>query len=64
MTAIAADSPIGYIMEFYLQYPVHLHDLHNAYLLAPEHLSFVSHTHTHALASIANLQKSENLILS
>ena len=39
MSAVAADSPIGYIVECDLEYPTHLHDLHNAYPLAPEHLS-------------------------
>ena len=38
MSAVAAESPIGYIMECDLKYPTNLHDLHNAYPLAPEHL--------------------------
>jgi len=38
MSSVAADSPIGYIVECDLKYPTHLHDLHNAYMLAPEHL--------------------------
>ena len=37
MSAIAANSPIGYIVECNLEYPTHLHDLHNAYPLVPEH---------------------------
>ena len=49
VTAIAADSPIGYIVECDLEYPAHLHDLHNAYPLAPEHLcideNMLSDTH-------------------
>jgi len=38
VSAIAADSPIGYIVECDLEYPTHLHDLHNACPLVPEHL--------------------------
>jgi len=38
MSTVAADSPIGYIVECDLEYPTHLHDLHNAYPLALEHL--------------------------
>jgi len=38
VSAVAAESPIGYIMECDLKYPTNLHDLHNAYPLAPEHL--------------------------
>jgi len=32
------DSPVGYFIECDLHYPPHLHDLHNAYPLAPEHV--------------------------
>jgi len=38
VSTVTADSPIGYIVECDLEYPTHLHDLHNAYPLAPEHL--------------------------
>lgn len=34
------DSPEGYILEVDLEYPVELHDMHNAYPLAPEHMVF------------------------
>ena len=33
-----ADSPEGYILEVDLEYPEDLHDAHNAFLLAPEHM--------------------------
>src|SRR5258706_5349776 len=35
---IADDSNVGYFIECDLQYPTALHDLHNDYPLAPEHL--------------------------
>jgi len=31
VSAVATDSPIGYIVECDLEYPMHLHDLHNTY---------------------------------
>jgi len=36
---IAADASIGYIIECDLTYTDHLHDAHNDYLMAPEHLT-------------------------
>ena len=39
---IADDSPEGYILDVDLGYPAHLHDLHNDYPLAPEHLEVTS----------------------
>ena len=49
VSTVTADSPIGYIVECDLEYPTHLHDLHNAYPLAPEHLcigeDMLSNTH-------------------
>lgn len=33
-----ADSPEGYILKVDLEYPVELHDMHNAYPLAPERM--------------------------
>ena len=38
---IADDSKVGYILEVTLEYPSHLHDLHNMFPLAPEKLSIV-----------------------
>ena len=38
VSTFAAVSPTGYIVECDLEYPTHLHNLHNAYPLAPEHL--------------------------
>ena len=35
---IAKDADIGYIVECDLEYPTDLHDLHNDYPMAPEHL--------------------------
>ena len=32
-------SPTGYILECDIQYPEHLHDLHNDYPMAAEHLT-------------------------
>jgi len=54
VSSVAADSPIGYIVECDIEYPTHLHDLHNAYPLAPEHLcideDMLSDTHKFMLA--------------
>ena len=38
VNAISPDSEIGYFVECDLRYPSHLHNEHNAYPLAPEHL--------------------------
>jgi len=38
VTAVSPDSEIGYFIECDLRYPEHLHDYHNAYPLAPEHM--------------------------
>ena len=35
---VSADSDIGYILEVDLEYPHHLHDAHNCYPLAPDHM--------------------------
>ena len=35
---VAADSDYGYIMEVNLEYPQHLHNAHNCYPLASEHM--------------------------
>jgi len=35
---IAPDAATGYIIECNLEYPDHLHDIHNDYPMAPEHL--------------------------
>ena len=37
--SIKADAEIGYIIECDLTYPAHLHDSHNDYPLAAEHLT-------------------------
>jgi hypothetical protein len=34
---VASDSKEGYILEVDLEYPSHLHDVHNCHPLAPEH---------------------------
>jgi len=39
LDSIAADASIGYIIECDLSYPDHLHDAHNDYPMAPEHLT-------------------------
>jgi hypothetical protein len=36
-TQVRDDSNTGYVIECDLEYPSHLHHLHNDYLLAPEH---------------------------
>ena len=39
LDSVAPDSDTGYIIECDLEYPAHLHDLHNDYPMAPEHLT-------------------------
>jgi len=39
LNSIEADAKVGYIVECDLEYPAHLHDLHNDYPMAPEHLT-------------------------
>ena len=41
---IARDAETGYIIECDLQYPTHLHDAHNDYPLAPEHINITKET--------------------
>ena len=36
---VEPDSDVGYIIECDLEYPTHIHDLHNDYPMAPEHLT-------------------------
>ena len=38
VASVSADSDTGYFIDCDLHYPPHLHDMHNAYPLAPEHL--------------------------
>ena len=38
VATVSDDSPVGYFIECDLHYPAYLHDLHNAYPLAPEHV--------------------------
>ena len=38
ITNVSTDSDIGYFVECDLRYPPHLHQAHNAYPRAPEHL--------------------------
>ena len=38
LNSVGENSPIGYILEFDLEYPSELHGLYNAYPLAPEKL--------------------------
>jgi len=55
VNAIATDSLIGYMVECDLEYPTHLHDLHNTYPLVPEHpcidKDMFSDTHRFMLAA-------------
>ena len=37
--SLAPDASTGYIIECDLEYPTHLHDLHNDYPMAPDHLT-------------------------
>ena len=37
--SVAPDASTGYIIECDLEYPSHLHDLHNDYPMAPDHLT-------------------------
>ena len=39
LDGIEADAEVGYIVECDLEYPAELHDLHNDYPMAPEHLT-------------------------
>ena len=39
---VSDDNEAGYILEVHLTYPQHLHDEHNDYPLAPEHLKIKS----------------------
>jgi len=39
LATIEPDAEVGYIVECDLEYPAHLHDLHNDYPMAPEHLT-------------------------
>ena len=39
LDSIEVDAEVGYIVECDLEYPAHLHDLHNDYPMAPEHLT-------------------------
>jgi len=39
LMSIPEDSDVGYIFDCDLEYPIHLHDSHSDYLLAPEHLT-------------------------
>ena len=43
LMSVKPDAPVGYIIECDLEYPEHLHDHHNDYPLAPEHMT-VSHS--------------------
>jgi len=38
VATVPDNSPVGYFIECDLHYPPHLHDLHNAYPLVPEHV--------------------------
>jgi len=37
--AVNCDGANGYVLEVNLEYPDHLHDVHNDYPLAPEHMT-------------------------
>jgi len=39
LMSVKADAPVGYIVECDLEYPEHLHEWHNDYPLAPEHMT-------------------------
>ena len=39
LTKLCADESVGYLLEVDLNYPERLHDRHNCYPLAPEHLT-------------------------
>jgi len=41
VSTVSADLPVGYVLEVDLKYPVELHEWHNAYPLAPEHVEIV-----------------------
>jgi len=41
VSTVSADSPVGFVLEVDLKYPLGLHEWHNAYPLAPEHVEIV-----------------------
>jgi len=41
VSTVSSDTPVGYVLEVDLKYPESLHEWHNAYPLAPEHVEIV-----------------------
>ena len=54
MNSISENSSIGYILEFNLEYPCELHELHNDYPLAPEKFEISQNMLPKYCFSIAN----------
>ena len=54
VASVSADSETGYFIECDLHYPEHLHDAHNAYPLAPEHVHIDSNMLSDTLRFMMN----------
>ena len=54
VNSVGENRPIAYILEFDLEYPHKLHELHNEYTLAPEKLKISHNMFSNYCSSIEN----------
>ena len=54
MNIVSENSSTGYILEFDLEYPDELHNLHDDYPLAPENLEIIQNMSPKYCSDIAN----------